>query len=70
MEYFRRFKAGPDRYLMVKEESPTAFETSYIAKRFIPETGGIKIYQSAEYVDLVATGTLSDVPVQFPKNGQ
>lgn len=70
MEYFRSFKASPDRYLMVKEETPTAFETSYIAKRFIPETGGIKIYQSSEYIDLVATGTLSDVPVQFPKNGQ
>lgn len=69
-EYFRSFKASPDRYIMVKEETPTAFETSYIAKRFNPEPGGIKIYQTAEYIELVATGTLADIPVQFPRNSQ
>lgn len=70
VRYFRSFKASPDRYLMVKDEVPTAFETSYTAKRFNPEPGGIKIFQAAEYIDLIATGTLADVPVQFPKNTQ
>ena len=67
-EYFRSFKASPDRFLMVKEETPTTFETSYIAKRFNPEPGGIKIFQNAEYIELIATGTLADVPVQSPRN--
>lgn len=66
-EYFRAFKASPDRYLMVKEEAPNNL-TTFIAKRFNPETGGIKIFQNAEYIELVATGTLSDIPVQSPKN--
>lgn len=66
-EYFRTFKASPDRYLMVKEDQPNTL-TTYIAKRFNPEPGGIKIYQTAEYIDLIATGTLSDIPVQSPKN--
>jgi len=68
-EYFRSFKASPDRYIMVKEEIPNN-QVSYIAKRFNPETGGIKIFQTAEYIDLVAVGTLADIPVQFPKNAQ
>lgn len=66
-EYFRSFKASPDRYIMVKEEAPNTI-TTYLAKRFNPEPGGIKIFQTAEYIDLVATGTLSDIPVQAPKN--
>ena len=66
-EYFRSFKASPDRYLMVKEEAPNTV-TTYLAKRFNPEPGGIKIFQTAEYIDLVATGTLADIPVQLPKN--
>lgn len=66
-EYFRAFKASPDRYLMVKEESANTL-TTYLAKRFNPEPGGIKIFQTAEYIDLIATGTLADIPVQFPKN--
>ncbi len=67
-DYFRSFKASPDRYMMVKEEIPNT-QTSYIAKRFVPETGGVKIFQTAEYIELVATGTLADIPVQLPKNG-
>lgn len=66
-EYFRSFKASPDRYLMVKEEAPNAI-TTYLAKRFNPDPGAIKIFQTAEYIDLIATGTLADIPVQFPKN--
>lgn len=66
-EYFRTFKASPDRYLMVKEDQPNTL-TTYIAKRFNPEPGGIKIFQTAEYIDLIATGTLADIPVQSPKN--
>ena len=68
-EYFRAFKAAPDRYLMVKEEAPNS-QTTYLAKKFNPETGGVKIFQNAEYIELIATGTLSDVPVQFPRNAQ
>ena len=68
-EYFRSFKASPDRYLQVKEKK-TVGADSWIAKRFNPETGGIKIFQTAEYIDLIATGTLSDIPVQSPKNAQ
>lgn len=66
-EYFRSFKASPDRYLQVKEKK-TVGSDSWIAKRFNPEPGGIKIYQTAEYIDLVVTGTLADIPVQSPKN--
>ena len=66
-EYFRAFKASPDRYLMVKEESANTL-TTYIAKKFNPDTGGIKIFQNSEYIELVATGTLADVPVQSPYN--
>lgn len=66
-EYFRSFKASPDRYIMVKEDAPNTV-TTYLVKRFNPEVGGIKIFQTAEYIDLVATGTLSDIPVQSPKN--
>ena len=68
-EYFRSFKASPDRYIMVKEESPNTL-TTYIAKRFNPEPGGIKIYQAGEYIELIASGTLSDIPTQTPKNAQ
>lgn len=66
-EYFRSFKASPNRYLMVKEEIPNS-QVSYIAKRFNPDTGGIKIFQNYEYIELVATGTLADIPVQSPLN--
>lgn len=70
-EYFRAFKMSPDRYLQVKEETASIkFDVSYIAKRFNPEPGGIKIFQTGEYIELIAVGTLSDVPVQFPKNAQ
>lgn len=66
-EYFRSFKASPDRYLQVKENKTVGADT-WVAKRFNPEPGGIKIFQTAEYIDLVATGTLADIPVQSPKN--
>lgn len=66
-EYFRSFKASPDRYLQVKEKKTVGADT-WIAKRFNPDPGGIKIFQTAEYIDLVATGTLADIPVQSPKN--
>lgn len=66
-EYFRSFKASPDRYLQVKERKTVGADT-WIAKRFNPDPGGIKIFQTAEYIDLIASGTLADIPTQTPKN--
>lgn len=72
LNYFRAFKASPDRFLQVKE-TPTmnSFDPpTWIAKRFNPEPGGVKIYEEGEYIELVATGMLADIPVQFPRNAQ
>lgn len=72
VEMFRSFKASPERWIQVQEMDganvTTGANISYIAKRLIVDTGGVKIYQNAEYVDLVVTGYLSDIPLQTPRN--
>lgn len=65
VEYFRSLKASPERWLQVYETGyNTPILAGYVAKRLNIDTGGIRIYQSGEYVDLVITGTTSDIPTQ------
>lgn len=72
VEMFRSFKASPERWIQVQEVDganvTVGVNISYIAKRLIVDTGGVKIFQNAEYVDLVVTGYLSDIPLQTPRN--
>ena len=35
-----------------------------MAKKLIVDTGGVKIMQSGEYIDLIIEGTLQDIPIQ------
>lgn len=62
--YFRSLKASPERWVQVPE---TGVLGDYIAKRLLIDTGGIKILQSGDYIDLVITGTLQDIPIQSPR---
>lgn len=67
VEYFKSVKASPERWIQVSETGETPFGGSYIAKRLIVEPGGVKVFQSGEYIDLVITGTIGDIPVQTPR---
>lgn len=58
VNYFRAFKASPERYLRVSSGS------GYIAKRFNVEFGSVRIFKDGEFVELVASGYLSDIPIQ------
>lgn len=72
VECFRSFKASPERWIQVREmdgaRQTTTAGISYIAKRLIVDTGGVKIFQTGDYVDLVVTGYMSDIPLQTPRN--
>jgi hypothetical protein len=72
VELFRSFKASPERWIQVEEivgaRKATAANISYIAKRFIVDTGGVRIFQVGEYVELVVTGYMSDIALQTPRN--
>lgn len=65
---FRDFKRSTERWIMVKELSPSKFDVTYIAKSLILETGSVKIYRSGEFVELVATGYMADMPSAIAKN--
>lgn len=71
VEFFRSFKASPERWIQVVEKDggllSEGVNKTYIAKRFLVEPGGVKIYQSGEYIDLVATGYMTDIPLQSPR---
>lgn len=62
--YFRSLKASPERWIQVPETGETG---GYIAKRLLVDTGGVKIMQSGEYIDLIITGTMQDIPIQSPR---
>lgn len=60
--YFRSLKASPERWIQVAETGETGH---YMAKKLLVDTGGIKIMQTGEYIDLIIEGTLQDIPVQI-----
>lgn len=60
--YFAAFKASPERFIRV------ASGTGYIAMRFNVDTGGVRIFRDGEYIDLIAKGSLVDIPLQTAKN--
>lgn len=68
--YFRSLKASPERWIQVAETGLTGagYLNNYIAKRLLVDTGGIRIYQNGEYVDLIITGKTGDIPLQTPRN--
>ena len=55
VEFFKGFKTSPERWIR------QPYGEGWCARKFIVETGGIQIYRSGEFVDLVATGYLSDI---------
>jgi hypothetical protein len=59
--YFRSLKASPERWIQIAE---TGEPGHYMAKKLIVDTGGVKIMQSGEYIDLIIEGTLQDIPIQ------
>jgi len=70
VEFFRSFKASPERWIQIKENKiGIGVEAdTWIAKKFLVETGGIRILQTGEHIDLLVTGTMADdIPVQWGK---
>lgn len=69
--YFKSLKASPERWIRVQE---TGIDGSgpyynYIAKRLLVDTGGIKIFQEGDYVELIITGKIgNEIKVQNPRN--
>ena len=61
LAYFKSFKSSPERWLRV------ASGNGWAAKKFIVETGGVKVFQRGQNIELVATGYLADIPLQTPK---
>lgn len=60
--YFKSFKASTERWIRVASGTD-----GWAAKKFIPETGGIKVFQQGGRIELIATGYLADIPLQSPK---
>lgn len=61
LAYFKSFKASAERWVRV------ASGIGWVAKKFIVETGGVKVFQQGQNIELVATGYLADIPIQSPK---
>ncbi|MCB0542105.1 MAG: hypothetical protein KDC70_01220 [Saprospiraceae bacterium] len=68
VRHFMDFKRSTERWIKVKELSPSAADITYIAKSFSIEPGGVKIFRSGEFVELTATGVLSDLPTAAAKS--
>lgn len=62
--YFASLKASPERWVQIEE---TGIGGTWIAKRLLVDTGGIRIFQTAEYIELTITGSLADIPLQSPR---
>ncbi len=60
--YFRSFKASPQRWIRVTQSDGT-----FMARKFIVEPGGVKIFRVGENIELVATGYTADIPMQAAK---
>lgn len=69
--YFKSMKASPERWIQVPE---TGLDGSgqlynYIAKRFLVDPGGVKIFQEGDYIELLITGKIgNEIKVQNPRN--
>lgn len=61
VDYFRQFKASPQRWIRIR-----ATDGTWMVHKFIPDTGGVKIFRAGEFVQLTATGSLQDIPIQLP----
>lgn len=59
--WFADFKRSPHRWIRVNIPGTSG---QYIAKKFIPETGGVRIYRDGENLELAVTGYFADIPVQ------
>lgn len=68
LRYFRAFKASPERWIQVRDTTFDSSDVTYTAKRLLIATGGVKIFQSGEWVELVVEGIMGDIPVQTPRN--
>ena len=70
VEYFKSLKASPERWIQVEETgyAPPVYDRQFMAKRLLIDTGGVKIMQVGEYIDLIIEGQLQDIPLQTPRN--
>ena len=59
--WFADFKRSPHRWIRVNVPGVSG---QYIAKKFIPETGGIRIFRDGENLELSVTGYFADIPLQ------
>lgn len=69
--YFKSMKASPERWIQVSETGIDGSGSlyNYIAKRFLVDPGGVKIYQEGDYVELIITGKIgNEIIVQNPRN--
>lgn len=62
--YFKSMKASPERWIQWPETGETG---GYIAKKLVVDTGGVKIMQSGDYIDLIITGLMQDLSIQTPR---
>jgi len=63
-KWFADFKRSPHKWLRV-EVPATEFATpQFVAKKFIVEPGGIRIFRNGENLELEAKGYLADIPTQ------
>lgn len=59
--WFADFKRSPHRWIRV---NVTGVSGEYIAKKFIPETGGVRVFRDGENLELSVTGYFADIPLQ------
>lgn len=59
--WFADFKRSPHRWIRVNVPGVSG---EYIAKKFIPETGGVRIFRDGENLELAVTGYFADIPGQ------
>ena len=64
--FFRSFKLSPERWIRVKQKTYSNSDVQWIAKRFIVDPGGVRIFQEGTRIELIATGYMADIPVQTP----
>ena len=66
VDFFRSFKLSPERWIRVKQKTYSNSDVQWIAKRFIVDPGGVRIFQEGTRIELIATGYMADIPVQTP----
>lgn len=66
VEFFRSFKLSPERWIRVKKKTYSKADVQWMAKKFIVDQGGVRIFQDGNRIELIATGYMADIPVQTP----